>query len=111
MNVIGPERFTLNVIENGSIVRCSRGLSRFSGIATSKRPKIYIASLNGMPIYIGQTTQSMGTRIRMGWSANGQNGYHGYAWRRQLGIVHLDIWEHQDAPSTNVENRGREMET
>jgi hypothetical protein len=30
--------------------------------------------------------------LRIGWSADGEHGYHGYAWRRTFTSVGLDIW-------------------
>jgi len=39
----------------------------------------------------------MSNRLRIGWSANGRNGYHGYAWRRHFSAATMDIWCHTDA--------------
>jgi len=50
----------------------------------------------------------MRNRIRMGFSANGETGYHGYAWRHNYTQAVLDIWCHEDAPP---ENPDRDIET
>lgn len=103
MNISESERYKLiNISDTFFEVVCAKGTSNFSGIATSKKPKLYIVSVNEIPIYVGITKQSMRNRLRLGWNANGENGYHGYAWRRGLfNEVNLDIWCHEDAPEGN----------
>jgi hypothetical protein len=49
-------------------------------------------SVRKKPIYVGQTMQSIAARLRMGFTAKGNAGYHGYAWRRKYKRVDLDIW-------------------
>jgi hypothetical protein len=66
--------------------------------ATQRFPKLYIASRKGVPIYVGITSQSMATRLRIGLRATGQHGYHGYRWRGQRNLD-LDIWYLDDAPA------------
>jgi len=50
----------------------------------------------------------MRTRFRLGFTATGENGYHGYAWRHNFKEAVLDIWCHEDAP---LKNSDRDMET
>jgi hypothetical protein len=50
----------------------------------------------------------MRERIRGGFTASGENGYHGYAWRHRFTEAVLDIWCHEDAPSKNSD---RDIET
>ena len=50
----------------------------------------------------------MRSRLRIGWNATGDNGYHGYAWRHRFTKANLDIWYHKDAP---VENPTLDMKT
>jgi hypothetical protein len=82
-------------------IECPHGTARFSGFATSPKPKLYIASVDEAPIYVGVTKQSMRTRLRLGWNADGSGGYHGYAWRRLMSEAVLDVWGHDDPSSTN----------
>jgi hypothetical protein len=80
-------------------VACPNRTGKFSGLATSALPKLYVASIDGKPIYVGITKQPIGKRLRFGWRANGQDGYYGYAWRHTCTQADLDIWCHEDAPS------------
>ena len=50
----------------------------------------------------------MRTRFRTGFTATGESGYHGYAWRHHFSEAVLDIWCHEDAP---LQNPDRDMET
>lgn len=72
-----------------------------------KTPKLYIASINNKPIYVGITKQSIRNRLRLGWSATGEGGYHGYAWRHGNKSASLDVWCHVDALNRNE----RDIET
>ena len=99
MRISGPERYKLTFDHTAFRVTCARGTSRFSGIATSKKPKLYIiGGVDGKPIYVGITKQSLRNRLRFGWSANGKGGYYGYAFRRTLTEAFLDVWCQEDAP-------------
>jgi hypothetical protein len=53
------------------IAQCRKETPKFSGITTSKKPKLYIASVGEKPIYVGVTKQSIRNRLRFGWNANG----------------------------------------
>ena len=78
MKIAGPERYQLSFDAEKFVVSCSKGTSKFSGLATCKRPKLYVVSVDGKLVYVGITRQSMRTRFRMGFTARGENGYHGY---------------------------------
>jgi hypothetical protein len=108
MRIVGPERYTLSLDPEKCKVTCPRGTAKFSGLATSKLPKLYIVAVDSMPIYVGITRQSMSARLRLGFKATGANGYHGYAWRRQLTAAELYVWCHEDPPAENVD---RDIET
>jgi hypothetical protein len=101
MRITGPERYKLTFDAAAFVGECEKGTSSFSGIATSKKPKLYIASVNEEPIYVGITKQSIRSRLRFGWSAAGEGGYYGYAWRRSLTEAFLDVWCHDDPPAEN----------
>jgi hypothetical protein len=98
MRISGPQRYRLTFDANTFRVTCERGTNKFSGIATSRRPKLYIASADEKPFYVGITKQPLRNRLRLGWSAVGEGGYYGYAWRRNLTEANLDVWCHEDAP-------------
>lgn len=91
------------ITSEGYKVECPAGQPRFSGIASSGKPKLYIVSVGEIPVYIGITTQRMSARLRFGWRANGKNGYHGYRWRHHLTTANLDVWCHENAPDEKPE--------
>jgi len=101
MRISDPERYKLSFDSQSFVVQCQEGTPQFSGIATSKKPKLYIVSVEEKPIYVGVTKQSIRNRLRFGWKANGESGYYGYAWRHHLKKANIDIWCHEDAPEEN----------
>ncbi len=102
MDVAEIGRYKLSFDSSKFTVLCPRGTNKFSGLATSGLPKLYIASADGKPIYVGITKQSMRNRLRLGWKANGESGYYGYAWRHRFSEANLDIWCHKDAQSEKM---------
>ena len=80
----------------------------FTGRASKAWPKLYVAVFNNAPIYIGITRQRISARLKMGWTARGESGYHGYAWRRHLTRATLWVW-YADADQGKVSQR--ELET
>jgi hypothetical protein len=107
MRIEGPERYQLTFTPDAFTVLCAAGTDRFSGLATNKLPKLYIASIDNKPVYVGLTKQSIRSRLRFGWNARGEGGYHGYAWRRENTSATLDVWCHMDARERNE----RDIET
>jgi hypothetical protein len=93
----GPDRYVLTITPTSFAVECAQGTPRFSGIATSRKPKLYIVSVDNSPIYVGITKQPLRNRLRFGWSADGLHGYHGYAWRHHHEKAAMDVWCHEDA--------------
>ena len=102
MRVSGPDRYVLTMTPTSFAVECSQGTPRFSGIATSPKPKLYIVSVDDSPIYVGITKQPLRNRLRFGWSADGRHGYHGYAWRHHYEKAVMDVWCHEDARGENT---------
>jgi hypothetical protein len=41
---------------------------------------------------VGITSQSMSTRLRIGFKADGKTGYWGYKWKNELTNAELYIW-------------------
>src|SRR5271170_6994843 len=99
MRISGLERYKLSLDAGTFMVPCAKGSPKFSGLATSKLPKLYIVSVGAQPVYIGITRQTMRSRLRGGFAASGKHGYYGYAWRSACAEATLDIWCHEDAPS------------
>jgi hypothetical protein len=79
-------------------VQCPKGGSKFWGIATTKKPKLYVVTVDERPIYVGVTKQPIRNRLRFGWSAKGAHGYYGYRWRHHFEKASLDVWTHDDPP-------------
>ena len=71
------------ITPEGYKVECPAGLPRLSGIASSAKPKLYVVSVDEVPVYVGITTQRMSARLSFGWRAKGEKGYHGYPMFRQ----------------------------
>lgn len=107
MKLIGPETYSITYTPTSFSVICPNGRPKFSGLATKKVPKLYIASVSGVPVYVGATRRSMGDRMRGGWSATGANGYHGYQWRHVGSEAKLHIWAQEGVADTS----NRDIET
>ena len=90
-------RYQVNFDADNFSILCPLGTNKFSGLATSNLPKLYVASIDNSPIYVGITKQSIRSRLRLGWKATGKGGYYGYAWRHKFTEVNLDLWCHTDA--------------
>jgi hypothetical protein len=108
MEISGPERFTLTFTPESYTVMCGAGRPRFSGGAATRKPKLYIASVDEKPFYVGQTITPMSNRLRIGWSRKGEGGYYGYKWRHHMPRANLDVWVHEDA---HTDNPARDIET
>jgi len=102
VKVSGPDRYVLTITPTSFAVESSQGTPQFSGIATSRKPKLYVVSVDDSPIYVGITKQPLRNRLRFGWSADGRHGYHGYAWRHHHEKALMDVWSHDDAPGENT---------
>ena len=50
----GPDRYVLTITPASFAVECAQGTPRFSGIATSRKPKLYIVSVDDSPIYVSE---------------------------------------------------------
>jgi hypothetical protein len=96
MKLESAGRYELSFDSQQFAVKCPIGSAKFSGLTTTKLPKLYIVSVENRPIYVGITKQPVRSRLRLGWRASGENGYHGYAWRHALATAQLDIWCHLD---------------
>ncbi|UDF30136.1 UNVERIFIED_ORG: hypothetical protein LHK14_02070 [Roseateles sp. XES5] len=107
MLVSGPERYEISYTPKAFTVLCAKGTTKFSGLSTSNLPKLYIASIDGIPVYVGMTKQSIRARLRYGWKADGKDGFYGYAWRHHGSKATLDVWQHTDA----IERNERDIET
>ncbi len=57
----------------------------------NRLPKLYVVRSGPDPVYVGQTTQAMSTRLRQGLRARGEHGYYGYMWRH-LPEVKILVW-------------------
>lgn len=93
MRLCGPYHYRVTVRDDGGYnVRNQNGGETFLAPATERVPKLYAFSSAGRLLYIGQTVQSMAARMRLGFQADGMNGYYGFAWRDALPEADLHIW-------------------
>jgi len=103
LSLNGPHEYRLS-IETGGLRYGHHPDSKranFASPVTTRSPKLYIVSVEGAPIYVGQTVQSINARLRLGFTADGSTGYHGYAWRHQHAFVSLDLWILEGAEKEN----------
>jgi hypothetical protein len=96
MRFSGPERYTINIDDGSFTIRSVDGADGFAAPASCAGPKLYILSVDGRPVYVGVTKQRMQARLRYGFTADGESGYHGYAWRHCLTSASLDVWCYDD---------------
>ena len=108
MEILGPERYRMTFDSEKFVVECPKGTAKFSGLSTTKLPKLYVVSINEKPIYVGVTKQPIRNRLRFGWKAVGETGYYGYRWRHSFTKACLDVWCHADC---DEHRSSREIET
>ncbi|MDR6819580.1 hypothetical protein J2X76_004772 [Neorhizobium sp. 2083] len=113
MNLQGPARFKVKYTPEEKAITCEKGLPKFSGEMTSKKPKLYIFSRDGVPIYVGATVRSMSSRLATGWTAEGKGGYYGYGFRHEGSAVDLDVWYDSDPVKLREDGKrsGSDIET
>lgn len=114
MNLIGPSKFKIKYNPTDLIsIECDRGTAKFSGEMTSSKPKLYIFSRDGQPVYVGATVQSMRSRLRYGWKATGKNGFWGYSFRHDGSDIDLHVWHDSDPVNARAEGKrsGSDIET
>ncbi len=54
--------------------------------------KLYVLKNDNEIYYVGVTSQSMSSRLRIGYRANGEQGYHGYKWIGNISKAELFVW-------------------
>lgn len=95
MPIEGPFTYQISfTADEISEVVCPDGRKgkKFIGEASRLVPKLYVVSDGGNPLYVGKTSGRLGARLRGGFTAGGEHGYHGYAWRHQLMQATIDVW-------------------
>ena len=93
MPLSGPFTYQIKFTPNGiTEVKSPNEDRRFSGNASLPVPKLYVVSDGKKPIYVGQTRQTIGDRMRSGFQSDGSHGYHGYAWRHNSSTATIDVW-------------------
>ena len=68
----------------------------------NKLPKLYVVKNGKEFYYVGITTQNIKERLRQGFNAKGEHGYHGYKWQNQ-DSVELLVWSFPDNTKDYVE--------
>lgn len=91
MKAEDPIRYKLTVGERYRVVSpCGR--PHFVHPVTIPSPKVYVVSCDNQILYVGSTCQPIASRLYGGFTAKGESGYHGYAWRTHGSQMLLDIW-------------------
>ena len=65
-------------------------------------PKLYVVKRGKDIYYVGMTRQDIRKRLRQGFSAQGEHGYHGYKWKSQ-DTAELLIWSFPGSTQEHVE--------
>jgi len=65
-------------------------------------PKLYVVKHGKVIYYVGITRQDIRKRLRQGFSAQGEHGYHGYKWKGQ-DTAELLIWSFPGSTQECVE--------
>lgn len=93
MELEGPYTYTVATHpEGGYSVRSECGKGNFVAPVTTRSPKLYAFSRNGVLHYIGQTVPGMAARMRLGFQPDGSSGYYGYSWRYHFSEMELHVW-------------------
>ncbi len=108
MKLLGPERYELKFNARTFRVYSTSGDKKLSHQVQTRRPKLYVVARRRRPVYVGITNQPIRSRLRLGWSAKGQSGYYGYAWRHHLKAATLFVWFH---PRSRGKAAIRDLET
>ena len=69
---------------------------------SDKLPKLYVVKRDKEVYYVGITRQDIRKRLRYGFSARGEHGYHGYKWKGQ-DEVELLVWSFPGSTTICVE--------
>ena len=89
----GPKRYEITVTGHDTYaVVNEQGGPRFTSPATKRGPKVYAFADGDRLIYVGQTSQRMAGRMRLGFKADGTTGYYGYRWRHSVRLVGCYVW-------------------
>lgn len=80
----------------------------FTKPLTEKRYKLYVIKKNKEFLYIGITRQSLSSRFRLGFNADGGNGYHGYKWK-DMKRVKVLVWVFDNYNENQIESIEAEL--
>ena len=65
--------------------------------------KLYVIRDGKAICYVGITSQSISSRLRLGFFDDGHNGYHGYKWKDKLKEAELLVWNFPEDTDRHVE--------
>lgn len=102
-------RYKLRIFKGGFLPVEANGdkVDHFLPPDTKAVPKIYVVKHNRDICYVGITSQSISSRLRVGFKAEGEHGYHGYKWKDEIEQADLLIWAFDKG--TNIESIEAEL--
>lgn len=65
--------------------------------------KLYVLKNSKELYYVGVTSLSMSARLRIGYRAKGEHGYHGYKWIGKISRAELLVWCFTKSPRVHAE--------
>jgi predicted GIY-YIG superfamily endonuclease len=105
MKPTGPNRYQVKIVDG----KCHcveangrRGEGFIPPDISDKLPKLYVVKRDSEIYYVGITRQDIRKRLRIGFSARGEHGYHGYKWK-ELDEAEMLIWTFPTSPIEDVE--------
>lgn len=68
------------------------------------KQKLYVLKDGSEIYYVGMTSQPISARLRIGYRAKGEHGYHGYKWIGEVSSAELLVWcfTHDDPAITEA---------
>ena len=100
-------RYGLKLSKNGYQCESVNGRTINHFISPDTKPKtqkLYVLKDYSKIYYVGMTSQSMSSRLGIGYRANGEHGYHGYKWIGKITKAELLVWcfTHDDPTTTEA---------
>ena len=95
MNISSLNRYEIKVSKTDYKCTSVNGKSTDHFIAPDTKAgtqKLYVLKNSKEIYYVGVTSLSMSSRLRSGYRAKGEHGYHGYKWIGKISRAELLVW-------------------
>ena len=106
MNIVSLNRYEIKISRTNyeCISVNGKTTSHFVTLDTKAGPqKLYVLKNSKEIYYVGATSLSMSSRLRIGYRAKGEQGYHGYKWIGKISRAELLVWCFTKSDRSNAE--------